>query len=266
MLVAGLVVGISAAIYSNRDEIRELYAHREEIQDFINQKRLEWRLRRGPRRKQKGQSAAVAATNPTEAGPSTRDLDAKIKDADEYSMYEFSEHDVDDDGFKSEKTSVSEFPTVSSSTYYTSGHSYSISAQGEEEGISSSPPPPPPSSHASNSDFHDLRHRTVHMRPHQDYYDHGVERYGFRSVQQQRTRTNSFRSELSEESPSLSYGGSRRDSGSEFGWIGPTSSLGSSYSELATPSVTDSNTDDYQSLYLSDDDQHSSFRLQRVTH
>lgn len=207
-----------------------IYANREDIKAYIDKKRLERRLREGPKQRRKRHMVSRHFDNGDDDLYDKSDSNIrKQRDSDEYTLHEMSrERDYD-------QTSVtSSFDLGESVSYYTSG-------------VSSS---------TANGPYR-LRRRGGPFDSH--YYEEEPPQYEFHVP---RSRTNSVSmSDISTE-PSLVY--SRRSSVSDSSWVRPSSSIDSE-SELATPIASDISTeDDYQSLLHISEDDSSSYQLRRL--
>lgn len=237
LLMAGVVVGVGMAVYANREDIKA----------FIDKKRLEKRLREGPKRdrKQPPMLSKHFDNGDDDIYDKNNEIDPgmDMKDSDLFSLHEMpsKQHDFD------QESMASSFELEKSTSYYTSG----ATSSAERFNSGNVPMAAPPFSPS-----YMVRQRGNH------YY---LEATQF-ELQPTTSRTDSFSaSEVSTE-PSLIY--SRRSSESDSSWIRAGSSL-ESVSELSTPFATSSEVstdDDYQSIMHISEDDSSTYQLRRLPH
>jgi hypothetical protein len=233
LLVAGVVVGVGMAIYANRDDIKA----------YIDKKRLERRLREGPRRRrqQPPMLSRHFDNGDDDIYDKSGEFDSEMKhiDSDTFSLQELPQKQEFD-----QQSVASSFELGESTSYYTSG----VTSSDHQT-------PRSPDSGSAFLPSYRLRQRGP-QAPH--YYEEPPQ-YEFHPA---RSRTDSISlSEVSTE-PSLVY--SRRSSVSDSSWIRPGSSLGTE-SELATPLASEiSPDDDYQSLLHVSEDDSSTYQLRRL--
>ncbi|CAN6667185.1 hypothetical protein TRVA0_039S00452 [Trichomonascus vanleenenianus] len=279
ILLAGATIGLGAAIYANREELKELYNHRDELFDLLQQKRLEWKLRKRARDRERRRQVASHSNPIYEDASDSRSVDTlkSLPEDEVYSLYDYGEgneshgntqtYHSGSSSYASNHYSPSTTGQYSGSTFVPNGRHGSSS---EAETFYSVNPSSYQTSTARDIPPHegDLRRRGVELNQQHEENPNSstsdVELYHYSGAP--RGPSEFSEDEVSEPAPSfdtavLSPAVSHRNRN----WFRSTSSVDDSYSEISTPSVTDGYSDDYQHLiYNSDDEQQ--FRLQTATH